>query len=50
MDSPAAYFHWSFILISVPNLLVVAGMIVLFVLALFVPLPGHTPDTGATDE
>jgi hypothetical protein len=34
MDSPATYFHWGFILISMPNLLVIAGMIVLFALAL----------------
>lgn len=39
MDSPANYLHWSFILISVPNLLVIAGMIVLFALALVLPFP-----------
>ncbi|HEY1419189.1 MAG TPA: hypothetical protein VGG90_00600 [Candidatus Dormibacteraeota bacterium] len=39
MDSPATYFHWGFILISVPNLLVVIGMIVLFGIALVAPFP-----------
>ena len=39
MDSPAQYFQWNFILISVPNLLVIAGMIVLFALALVLPFP-----------
>ena len=39
MDSPANYLHWNFILISVPNVLVIAGMIVLFALALVVPFP-----------
>jgi len=39
MDSPATYFHWGFILISMPNLLVIVGMIVLFALAVVVPLP-----------
>ncbi len=39
MDSPTTYFHWGFILISVPNLLVIAGMIVLFAIALVVPFP-----------
>lgn len=39
MDSPATYFHWGFILISVPNLMVIAGMIVLFAIALVVPFP-----------
>jgi hypothetical protein len=39
MDSPATYFHWGFILISLPNLLVIAAMIVLFAIALVVPFP-----------
>ena len=41
MDNPAAYVHWGFILISTPNLVVIGLMIVLFVIALFVPLPGE---------
>lgn len=39
MDTPATYFHWGFILISVPNLIVIGGMIVLFAIALVVPFP-----------
>ena len=39
MDSPANYFHWGFILISVPNLLIILGMIVLFAVALVAPFP-----------
>jgi hypothetical protein len=39
MDTPATYFHWGFILISVPNLLVIGGMVVLFAIALVVPFP-----------
>lgn len=39
MDSPASYLHWNFILISVPNLLVIVVMIVLFAVALVVPFP-----------
>ena len=39
MDSPTTYFHWGFIVISLPNLLVIAGMIVLFAVALVVPFP-----------
>ena len=39
MDTPTTYFHWGFILISMPNLLVIAGMIVLFGIALVVPFP-----------
>jgi hypothetical protein len=40
MDTPANYLHWGFILISVPNLIVIAGMIVLFAIALVAPFPG----------
>lgn len=39
MDSPANYFHWGFILISVPNLLVIGAMILLFAVALVAPFP-----------
>jgi hypothetical protein len=39
MDSPASYFHWGFILISVPNLIVIGGMVVLFAIALVAPFP-----------
>ena len=41
MDSPATYLHWGFILISVPNLLVIVAMIVLFAIALVAPFPQH---------
>jgi hypothetical protein len=39
VDSPTTYFHWGFILISVPNLLVIGGMVVLFAIALVAPFP-----------
>ncbi len=39
MDTPTTYFHWGFILISLPNLLVIAAMIVLFAIALVAPFP-----------
>jgi len=41
MDTPAGYLHWGFILISIPNLLLIGLMVVLFVLALVIPLPGE---------
>jgi len=44
MDNPATYLHWGFILISVPNAALILGMIVLFVLALLAPFPGHSGD------
>ena len=41
VDSPAGYLHLGFIVVSVPNLLLFGGMIVLFALALFAPFPGN---------
>lgn len=47
MDTPATYFQWGFILISMPNLLVIIGMIVLFAVALIAPFPhGGEGDDG----
>ena len=48
MDNPATYLHWGFILISVPNLLLIAGMVALFLIALALPFPGH--DKGEETE
>jgi hypothetical protein len=52
MDGPAPYFQWGFIQISLPNLVVIGVMILLFVLALVLPFPGHgaPDDTGRTDR
>lgn len=33
------YLHWGFVQISLANLVVIAVMVVLFVLALFLPFP-----------
>ncbi len=41
MDTPATYLHWGFILISLPNLLLIGLMIALFIVAIVVPLPGE---------
>ncbi len=41
MDAPAPYFHWGFIQISLPNLVVIGVMLLVFVLALVLPFPGH---------
>lgn len=41
MDAPAQYLHWGFILISIPNLIVIGVMVVLFLVALFAPFPSH---------
>jgi ubiquinol-cytochrome c reductase cytochrome b subunit len=41
MESPATYVHFWFVVISVPNLLIICGMIALFVIALLAPFPRH---------
>lgn len=41
MDSPATYVHWWFILISMPNLLLILGMLVLFAAAVLARFPRH---------
>ena len=42
MDQPAPYVHWGFILISVPNLVLIGVMLLLFVAALVAPFPGRS--------
>jgi len=41
LNHPAHYIHWGWFQISVANLLVIVLMLVVFVLALFVPFPGR---------
>lgn len=38
------YVHWGFIQISVANLVVIALMVVVFVLAILLPFPKHGED------
>ncbi len=42
MDQPAPYVHWGFILISLPNLVLIGVMAVAFVAALLLPFPSHS--------
>jgi hypothetical protein len=39
VDNPAQYLHLGFIVISLPNLALIAAMIVLFAVAILVPFP-----------
>lgn len=41
LNGPAKYFNWGFISISIPNLIMIALIVVLFVLALVLPFPTH---------
>lgn len=50
MDTPATYLSWNFILISIPNLIVIVGMIVVFAVALIAPFPKHTEIAGSEES
>ncbi|MDA8201233.1 MAG: hypothetical protein M0Z49_00425 [Chloroflexi bacterium] len=50
MDAPATYLSWNFVLISIPNLLMTVGMIVLFAAALLAPFPHGDHGDGARDN
>ena len=41
LHHPAHYVHWHFIELSVPNIIVIVLMLVVFVVALLAPFPGH---------
>jgi hypothetical protein len=41
MDGPVPYYQWGFIQISLSNLVVIGVMLLIFVLALVLPMPGH---------
>ncbi|MGI8561954.1 MAG: hypothetical protein ACR2MZ_00090 [Candidatus Dormibacter sp.] len=50
MDNPAGYLHLGFIVISIPNLVVIAVMVVLFLAALIVPFPREERTEKTTRE
>ena len=50
MNQPAPYLHWGFILISLPNLVLILVMIALFILALVLPFPGRRQRHQAYEE
>jgi len=50
VDAPATYLNWAFILISIPNLLMILGMILLFIVALVAPFPHGSEEPGAEEH
>lgn len=46
LNNPALYIHFWVILISLPNLIVITLMLLVFILALFVPFPGKHQRQG----
>jgi hypothetical protein len=47
LNHHASYVHWHFISLSVPNILVIAAMVVVFFAAILIPFPGHRADRGS---
>ncbi|HVA21025.1 MAG TPA: hypothetical protein VNN74_02875 [Candidatus Micrarchaeia archaeon] len=50
MNQPAPYVHWAFVVISLPNLILIAVMLGLFALALVLPFPGRRRRRQGSDE
>jgi hypothetical protein len=50
LDGQATYLSWSFIQLSIPNLVVIIGMVVIFVLALVAPFPSHAVIEGSEES
>jgi hypothetical protein len=50
LDAPATYLNWNFILISIPNVIMIAGMIAVFIVALIAPFPSHAEAVLADDD
>jgi hypothetical protein len=48
LNNPAHYVHWHFIDLSVPNVIVIAVMFVVFALAIALPFP-HQKGTGGQE-
>jgi hypothetical protein len=46
LDHPAKFFNWGFISISIPNLIMIGIIFILFALALVVPFPSHDKMKG----
>lgn len=50
LDGTGHYIHWGFIQLSLANLIVIALMVVVFILALVLPFPGHKSGRSGLPE
>jgi len=48
LDHPAHFVHWHFFQMSVPNILAIAAMLLVFGLAIALPFPGHSRRGGGS--
>jgi len=47
LNTPGRYIDWGFIQLSLANLLVIASMLVVFILAIILPFPHSSTARGA---
>ena len=50
LNHTAHYVSWHFIQLSVPNLLAIAAMFVVFGLAIVLPFPGHRRRSSGSEQ
>jgi len=50
LNSPAHVVHWHFVQLSVPNIVVIVLMFVVFALAILLPFPGHGSTASSSSE
>ena len=48
LNHPPHIAHWHFIYLSVPNIIVIVVMLVVFALAILLPFPKHNVDRGSS--
>ena len=48
LNHPAHFLHWGFFQMSVPNLVAIIVMLVVFAIAILVPFPGHSRRGGSS--
>jgi hypothetical protein len=48
LNHPPHIVHWHFIYLSVPNVIVIVVMLVVFALAILLPFPKHSGDRGSS--
>lgn len=50
LNGDGSYISWGVIQLSWANAIVIILMVIVFVLALVLPFPGHSSDTGSDGE
>ncbi|HET6868291.1 MAG TPA: hypothetical protein VFH80_20415 [Solirubrobacteraceae bacterium] len=48
LNHHASYVHWHFFQMSVSNVVVIVLMLIVFVVAILAPFPGHTQSGGSS--